>query len=148
MREETRSRGSSVGYGLDDRGFESRQGLRIFLFTAVSRPALGPTQPPIQWVSRALSKGVKRPVHEADHSPPSSAKVKNAWSYISTPPIRLCGAQLRHRDNFTIYLYERRNMFLTLSVVKLYEKETGALAKKNVRTCDKGNTCIAITCKN
>jgi hypothetical protein len=26
---------------------------------------------------------------EADHSPPSSAEVKNAWSYTSTPPIRL-----------------------------------------------------------
>jgi len=37
--------------------------------------ALGPTQPPIQWVPRALSLGVKRPGREADHSPPSSAEV-------------------------------------------------------------------------
>jgi hypothetical protein len=29
--------------------------------------------------------GVKRPDHEADHSPPLSAEVKNAWSYISSP---------------------------------------------------------------
>jgi hypothetical protein len=48
----------------------------IFPFTAASRPALGPTQPPIQWVPRALSLGVKRPGREADHSPPSSAEVK------------------------------------------------------------------------
>jgi hypothetical protein len=34
--------GIALGYGLDDRGFESRQGLGIFLYT-VSRPALGPT---------------------------------------------------------------------------------------------------------
>jgi len=27
--------------------------------------------------------------HEADHSPPSSAKVKNVWSYTSIPPICL-----------------------------------------------------------
>jgi hypothetical protein len=40
----------------------------------VSRTALVPTQPPIQWVSGALSLGVKRPGREADHSPPSSAK--------------------------------------------------------------------------
>jgi len=33
--------------------------------------------------------GVKRQVHEADHSPLSSAEVKNAWSCISTHPIRL-----------------------------------------------------------
>jgi hypothetical protein len=27
----------------------------IFLFSTASRPTLGPTQPPIQWVTRALS---------------------------------------------------------------------------------------------
>jgi hypothetical protein len=37
---------------------------------------LGPTQPPIQWERGALSLGVKRPGREADHSPPSSAEVK------------------------------------------------------------------------
>jgi len=31
-----------------------------------------------------LSLGIKRPGYEADHSPPSSAEVKNAWSCIST----------------------------------------------------------------
>jgi hypothetical protein len=56
--------------------FDSWWGLGIFLFTTVSRTALGPTQPPIQWVPGALSLGVKRPGREADHSPPSSAKVK------------------------------------------------------------------------
>jgi hypothetical protein len=35
-----------------------------------------PTQPPIQWVTGALSLGVKRPGREADHSPQSSAEVK------------------------------------------------------------------------
>jgi hypothetical protein len=30
--------GIALGYGLDDRGFESRQGLGIFLFTTASRP--------------------------------------------------------------------------------------------------------------
>jgi hypothetical protein len=51
-------------------------------------------QQPIQWVPEALSLGVKRPGREADHSPPSSAEVKNAWSYISTPPLRLHGVVL------------------------------------------------------
>jgi hypothetical protein len=72
-------------------GFDSWRGLGIFLFTTASRTALGPTQPPIQWVPGVLSLGVKRSGHEADHSPPSNAEVKNAWSYTSTPPIRLNG---------------------------------------------------------
>jgi hypothetical protein len=38
-----------------------------------SRPALGPTQSPIQCVP-----GVKRPGREADHSPPTSTEVKNS----------------------------------------------------------------------
>jgi hypothetical protein len=38
---------------------------------------------------------VKRPELEANRSPPSSAEVKNAWSYISTPPMRLHGVVLR-----------------------------------------------------
>jgi hypothetical protein len=44
-------------YGL---GFDTRQGQRIFPLSSVSRPALGPTQPPVQWVPEVLSPGVKR----------------------------------------------------------------------------------------
>jgi hypothetical protein len=86
--------GIALGYGLDYWGFESRQGLGIFRFTTASRPALEPTQPPIQLVQGALSLGVKRPGREVDHSPPSSAEVKNAWSYTSTPSIYLHGMVL------------------------------------------------------
>jgi hypothetical protein len=45
-------------------------------FTTASRTALGPTKPPIQRVLGVPSLGVKRPGREADHSPPSSAEVK------------------------------------------------------------------------
>jgi len=41
------------------------------------RPALGPTQPSIQWVSGTLSLGVKWPGREADHLPMASAEVDN-----------------------------------------------------------------------
>jgi len=58
-------------------GFDSLQGYLIFLFAITSRLALGPTHPLIHWVPGALTLGVKQPGHEADHSPPSSTKVKN-----------------------------------------------------------------------
>jgi len=58
----------------------------IFLFTTASREVLGPTQPPIQWVAGALSLRVKRPVLEADHSPPSSADMKEFLDlYLHSP---------------------------------------------------------------
>jgi hypothetical protein len=46
-----------------------------------SRPALGPTQPPIQWVSGIPSLSVKCPGSEINHSMIFSAEIKNKWSY-------------------------------------------------------------------
>jgi hypothetical protein len=55
-------------------------------FNAVSRPVLGPTQPPIQWVPGDLSLAVKRLEREADHPPPSNAKVKECMElYLHSP---------------------------------------------------------------
>ena len=66
--------GSSVDiasdYGLDDPG-SNPGGDEIF---RPSRPALGPTQPPVKWVP-GLYWGKVRPGRAADHSPPSSAAV-------------------------------------------------------------------------
>jgi hypothetical protein len=56
-----------------------------FVFSMSSRPVLRRTQPPIQWVPGALSLGVNRLEHEADHSPPTSVRVKNKWIYTATP---------------------------------------------------------------
>jgi hypothetical protein len=75
-------------------GFDSRWGLGI-LFGTVSRPALGPTLPPIQWVPRALSLGVKRPGREGDHLPPSSVEVKECMELYLHSPIRLHGVVLK-----------------------------------------------------
>ena len=68
-------RDSSVGiatrYELDGPGTESQWGRDS---PHPSRPALGPTQPPIQWVP-GLCQGVKRPRRGVDPTP-SIAKVK------------------------------------------------------------------------
>jgi hypothetical protein len=83
-------------------GFDSRRGLGIFRFTTASRTALGPTQPPTWWVPWAFCLGVKRTRREADHSLPSSAEVKNSWSYTSTPQyVFMAWCSVKHEDNFT-----------------------------------------------
>jgi hypothetical protein len=53
----------------------------VSLFHTFSRPIMGLNQPPTQRVPR-----VKEPDHEADHSPPTGAEIKNTWTYTSTPP--------------------------------------------------------------
>jgi hypothetical protein len=77
--------GIVTGYGFDDRGVGVRVPVGSIIFSTLSTPALGPTQPHIQRVARALSIGLKRQGREADHSPPASADAKKMWSYTSTP---------------------------------------------------------------
>jgi hypothetical protein len=61
-------------------GFDSRHD-KIFLFSTASRHALGPTEPPIQWLP-----GVKWSEREADHSP-SSDEVKNGGAIPPLPHV-------------------------------------------------------------
>jgi hypothetical protein len=57
---------------------------------------------PIQLVEEA-----KRTGREADHPPPSSAEVKNEWSYTSTPPhISMASCLVKHQGRYLIHLRE------------------------------------------
>jgi hypothetical protein len=85
-----RSRDIAVGIAMATVGWprdwsKSPGRVKNFLFSTSFRRTLGPTQPLIQWVSGALSPGVRRPQREAHHSPPFSADVKKIWIYTSTP---------------------------------------------------------------
>jgi len=95
------------GYGLDDRGsIPGRVNDGIFSIATTSRPDVLPNQPPIQRILGALTQGVKRPGREADHSFPSSSKVKNMWSYNSTPQqILMTRCLVKHRDNLKSTFY-------------------------------------------
>jgi hypothetical protein len=84
----TMSRDSSVDIatGCMTQGSElDSGGVKNFLFSTSSGPALGPTQPPTIWEPVALTPGKKRQGCEADHSPPSSAEVKKRHLYTYCP---------------------------------------------------------------
>jgi hypothetical protein len=70
-----------MGYGLDSWGLIFGRG-NIFLFFTAFRLASGPTKPPIHLVLRTFSPGVKKPKHEADHSPTYNADTKNGEAVL------------------------------------------------------------------
>jgi hypothetical protein len=96
----TQSRDSSVGialgHGLYYRGSRVRFPAGAGNFSLHHRDQNGcgayPASYPVG--TGTLSLGIKRPGREADHSPPSGAEIKNAWSYTFTPPICLHGVVL------------------------------------------------------
>jgi hypothetical protein len=91
-------------YGLDDQGFESQQGLGIFLFTTESRLALVPTQPSIQWVPQALFLGEKLTNH---FNLVPRSRIRGAISPLpNTPSWR--GAELNKAEG---------QLYLTFSIV-------------------------------
>jgi hypothetical protein len=94
----------AMGYVAEKSGFDSRQEQYIFLFSTALTQALGHTPSPIQWVPGSPYLGVMRSGCEFDHPPPSSAEVKNAWSYISTST----------RLHVVVLILARRNSFILL----------------------------------
>jgi len=54
----------------------------------------GPTDPLSNGHGTLFPPEVKQPDCEADHSPPSSAEAKYAWSSTATPPVHLHGMVL------------------------------------------------------
>jgi hypothetical protein len=74
--------GIATGYGLDGLRIESRWGK---YFPHLSRPTMGPTLSPVQWVP-GLSGGRKRPGCDADPSPLLVSRSKNRVGlYLYSP---------------------------------------------------------------
>jgi hypothetical protein len=99
--------GIALGYGLDDRGSKVRfpAGAGNFSLHHHVQNGSGAHPDSYSMGTRGFSLGVKRPGREADHSPPSSAEVKYAWSYTSTPQyVFMAWCLVKQRDNFTFYL--------------------------------------------
>jgi hypothetical protein len=94
------------GYGLEDREIEVRSlaEARDFSSTSVSRPALGPTQPPVQRVPGVLPRRRR----DANHLHPSSAEVENEQELYLLSTKRLNGVWW---DRFT-FLHFNNNLNL------------------------------------
>jgi hypothetical protein len=86
-------------------GFGSRQ-CKMFLISKVPRPTLGPTKPHMQWVPWAVAPGIKRPGRGSDHTPPSSAEVKNGGTIQPLPHMSSWNSAwlIMQRDKFTLLM--------------------------------------------
>jgi hypothetical protein len=89
------------------------------LSSTVFRQTLEHTQPIQSVILRVLSwyGGIKLLRHEGDHSPPSSAEVKNEWSCTSIPPciFRVCTGTtlLLFKWKWIVYCsYEKQQLFI------------------------------------
>jgi hypothetical protein len=103
-----------LGYGMDDRGSIPSRG-------TASRPALGPTQPPIQWVPGALSPGVKWPGREAVHSPHLVSRLRMCGAIPplpNTPSWR--GGSLRTGTTFTEHNGSKRSLSFLMNAILIY----------------------------
>jgi hypothetical protein len=115
------SRGSSVSivtaYGLDDRGSIPDRGRGFFFQSSAPRPALGPTQPPVQWVPVVLSPGVKhgRGVMLTTH-PCLVPMLRMSRSYTSSPPCAsmACSGTAFIQDERTVFHLETCMFLLCL----------------------------------
>lgn len=67
---------------------------KIFFYSTVPIPALGPTQPPIKLIEGNLSLWVRRPRYEAHHSPPFNVEARNIGAIPPFPTCFHCTAQL------------------------------------------------------
>jgi hypothetical protein len=86
-------------YGLDGPRIETRSGRD---FSHPSRPALGPMQPPVQWV--------KRPVFGVDHPPPTSTKIQERVE-LHVSVLLLCVFMACCSVNFTVKILLLENSF-------------------------------------
>jgi hypothetical protein len=85
-------------------GFDSWPGQGFSLLDRIQTGSGAHPAPYPMGTGGAISSGVKRLCREADHSPPTSAELKNTEIYTSTPPYAfMAWCLIKHSDDFTFY---------------------------------------------
>ena len=101
-----RSRGSSViivtRLSSERSGFRISISVRVFCPPQKVQKFSVPNQPPIRRISETFPR-VTRPEHDCKHIPPSSADVKNEWSYTSTVGVGLQGDDKDNPNFHTVH---------------------------------------------
>jgi len=80
-------------YGMDGSGLEPRWGQEIFSYPHKSRMAVGPTQPPVQWVTDVFPQGEKWPGRGVDNDHPHLAPRLRMSRTICTSEVLTVPAQ-------------------------------------------------------
>jgi len=117
---------------MDGPGFEFRWGRHL---PHLSRPALGSTQPPVQWVP-GFSRGKERTERNVDPSPSSSAVVMKDYIYTSIPPMGHTACtqpvQCLYKGRTLPFFYEIYYiifpMFTVVAAVKAMPKHYGRIS--------------------
>jgi hypothetical protein len=103
-----------LGYELDDRKscFDSRHKQESNLFVTGPRPALSPTQSPIQWTLRSLSPEAKRPGHECDtHFHPVERLRMDRAKFLLPPPHTPLGSTNYHyTSTFNVFFLKANTL--------------------------------------
>jgi hypothetical protein len=116
----------------EESGFDSWQGRGSSLHNGHTGPGVHPVSS--HCVPGTLYPGVKRPAREADHSPPSSAEVKNGGAIPPLPHVFL----IKHRDDISgmlrlvVYRCFGGRYFLSGSFSKLRRQEKQKLFVGNI----------------
>jgi hypothetical protein len=127
--------------------FYQSQYIHTFHFSTSSRSALGPTQPPMQWVPGAPYPGVKWPARKAHHSPPTSVEVKNDAAIPPLSHVFMSWCLIKHRGNFHLLLqnfltfYEIRS-FITLFTRTSHYSVSWARSIQSIASHTTGNIMV------
>lgn len=116
------------------------------LLDPASKPALGPTQPPTQWVDpmQFFPRGETHLGCEVDLSLSYNADIKNMWSH--TGYVFKAQCLIKHSDNFTFTLPSGPSLAFWFKILGLLHFNTQfPLLYKRMQVCVSSCPCLCVS---